>query len=132
MIVDEGKVALLNAEISYLASLTWFLIAGNIADSPSNTFATAVSGEATWGGYARQSATGWQPASVPTPGGPAVSNESSLPVFLNSSGSAQTFYGWALVDLSISKLIAMTNIGAQSIPNGSSYVLAPSKTENQL
>lgn len=132
MIVDEGKIQLLGSEITYLQTLDWGLFSNNIPDSPANNWGTFTGNEAGWSGYVRQVASVWSAPSVPIAGGVAISNSTPLPVFLNTSAVPVTFYGWALIDVAGNRLIAMTNIGLQTIPAGSAYILQPSLTDNQL
>jgi hypothetical protein len=132
MIVDEGKIPLLNAQGGYLSTVgQWLLFTSNVTIVPSTTYSAVTGGnEASWGGYARVSITSLPTPTVPTPGGPAVSTPTPSPVFTNTSGSTVTFYGWALVD-SGGILLAALNIGLQTLPNGQSFVLLPNITDTQ-
>ena len=130
MIVDTGKVPLLASQISYFGTLSWVLFDSNTTITAATTFgALSFAG---WSGYVAVVASPWSTPVVPTPGGPAVTNQTTLPIFTNTSGSTVTFYGFALVDLAASILIAAVNLGLQSIPNGGNYVLAPAITDDQL
>lgn len=130
MIVDEGKIPLLDSQRTYLSTLTWILFTNNFTIAASTNLMNLT--EAAWSGYARVTATTWTAPTVPTPGGAAVTNNSTLANFANSSGATVNFYGWALVDYTLGKLIAAVNIGLQSIPDASNYILAPSVTDNQF
>jgi len=132
MIVDQGKVPLLDAQASYLAGCYWALVAGNITPNYADVWAAFVANEAAWGGYGRQLVGTMNAAALASSNGKAVAGPVTLPTFLNTTGSPQTFFMWALIDAGASKLIAWTNIGATVIPAGSNYVLNPLVTDTQL
>lgn len=127
MIVNDGKLALLGYQLDALELCEWRLF----TDNETITSATVLSDltEAAWTGYmAVVVGTLNSPAIV---GGRASTTPASAPVFTNGSGSGVTFYGWMLVDTSLSKLIAATNLGATTIPAGQSVALTPTITDTQ-
>lgn len=132
MIVNQGRLALLDAQRSYLAGLSFVLITGNVTPGPTDDWGWLGSNEAAWGGYARQTAGSWNTPFQPVANGPALSQPATLASFANSSGGSVTFYGWGLADVSGAKLIGWVNIGAQTIPNGGVFLLQPGMTDNTL
>lgn len=119
MIVDGGASALLNAQLSLLDSFLWGLFTSNTTITESTVLTDLT--EAAWTGYSRQSATGWGSITLMPPRQVAV--PSSNPTFSNTSGSAQSFYGWFVVDSGGTVLIAATNIGLTSIADGTTLQL---------
>lgn len=127
MLVDDGVIQLLNAQITYIGGLYYGLFTTNLTIAHNTVLSTVTAVEAAWTGYARQQVSSW-----PTPtivSGVASMAGNTLLTFNNTSGSTQTFYGWFAVDTSSGKLIAALNIGATTIPNGGTYSFAPTWTD---
>jgi hypothetical protein len=127
VIVNDGKLLLLDAQRTYLTNLYWGLFTTNTAIVNTTVFADFT--EAAWSGYARVVAGSWQAPTLIA--NKAVTLPNSFPAFGNSSGSPQNFYGWFLYDNSASKLIAAVNIGLTVLPDGATFPLAPSVTDDQ-
>lgn len=129
-IVNDGKLKLLAAQISYLNTLYFGLFTNNV--TPIDGTAWSALTEAGWSGYARVAANNWgTPAIVSNA---AQSLSAINPLFSNTTGSSQTFYGWFLIDASggTPVLIAASNIGLTTIPAGQSYGFAPGITDNDV
>lgn len=127
MIVDTGKTRLLDSQNTYLSSLSWALFTNNFTIANTTVWTDLV--EAAWAGYGRAPATGWTAATIV--GTRAQVRDTTIPVFANTSGGAQTFYGWALIDTAGPYLIAAENIGGTTIPDADIYALAPAITDTQ-
>lgn len=127
MIVNNGKLKLLTAQLTYLAGLKWGLFTNNQTIIASTTFANLT--EATWAGYAQVTAGTWGAAALVA--GKAVTQPSAFPSFGNTSGSSQSFYGWFLLDPADTSLVAAVNVGLTSIAAGGNYPLVPSVTDDQ-
>jgi len=124
MIVNTGAIALLNAQNAFLTSLIWGLFTNNftITLTTVKTDLTA----AAWTGYAVVSSLTFStPVIVASK---AVSYGTPNPMFGNSSGSSQTFYGWYCYT-SGGDLVAAVNIGITSLANGGTYVLTPTLSD---
>lgn len=127
MIVDDGVIQLLDAQITYISGLYWGLFTTNLTIAHNTVLSTVTAVEASWTGYARAQVTSW-----PTPtivAGVASMQGNTLLTFTNSSGSGVTFYGWFCLDNSASKLISALNIGSTTIPAGGTYSFAPTWTD---
>jgi hypothetical protein len=127
MIVNDGKLKLLDTQATYLAGLVWGLFTSNTTISATTAWAALT--EAAWSGYARVTV-GTVGASTIV-AGKAVSQPTAQPSFGNSSGSTQTFFGWFLYDPSASKLIAAVNLGSTTIANGATFPLSTAFTDDE-
>jgi hypothetical protein len=128
MIVDTGALALLTAQATYLASLAWALFTSNTTITTATVWGDLT--EAGWAGYARQTVSTMGTATIV--GGRAQASPISQPVFGNTSGSPQTFFGWALIDTTTGPtLIAAVNLGSTTIPAGLNYSLNAAITDKQ-
>jgi hypothetical protein len=127
LIVNDGKLQLLGFEIPDLETCLWGLFTNNFTIAPTTVLADLV--EAAWTGYAR--------ATVGTLAAPslvsnvAVTTPGTNPTFTNTSGVAQGFFGWFLVDPTGLILMAAVNLGSTTIPDGGIFPLAPTITDNQ-
>lgn len=121
MYVDDGRKLMLTNELAYIAGLQWGLFTNNIPDAETNNLASYV--EAAWAGYARVTVGTMQAVSLAA--GRGVSQPVTGPSFGNSSGVAQNFFGWLLIDAAAGKLVAAVNLGSQMILNGATFPLAP-------
>jgi hypothetical protein len=120
VIVNTGLIQKLTQELTYFSGFYWGLFTNNVTITA--TTALSALTEATWAGYAEVTGLTW---STPTiVGGAALSTGSPNPSFSNTSGSAQSFYGWFCKD-SAGNLVAAVNLGAQSLPNAGTYVITP-------
>ncbi len=127
MIVNDGKLLLLDSQRTYLAGLYWGLFTNNFTIANATVLANLTA--AAWTGYAAVLAgTFGAPTLVSNV---AVTVPSAQPIFTNTSGSSQTFYGWYLYDTAATKLVAAVNVGLTTLPNGASYPLSASITDNQ-
>lgn len=128
MIVDTGKIRLLNAQAVFLGNCEWALYT-NVATITAATVLADLT-EAAWTGYARVSFGSASPPAIV--GGRAQTVPSSPPVFGNSSGASQNFEGWFLVDpTGTPGLVAAVPLGTQTIPDGLTYGLSPAVTDTQ-
>jgi hypothetical protein len=127
MIVNDGKVLLLDSQRTYLSALYWGLFTSNTTILAATVWSDLT--EAVWTGYARVVAGTWGAPTIVS--NVAVSTPTAQPTFTNTSGSSQNFYGWFLYDSSAGKLVAAVNVGLTALPNGASYPLAGSITDNQ-
>lgn len=128
MIVNDGKVQLLNAQLSYLSGLVWGLFTSNTTITDTTTFSSLT--EAAWTGYSRVTAGTWQTPTIVS--NKATSQPNTYPSFGNTSGSNQTFYGWFLYDSSAGKLIAAVNLGSTTLASGGTFPLPPVITDNDV
>jgi hypothetical protein len=128
VIVNTGLKALLTAQLSYLSNLTWQLFTSDTTITRA-TVLTDLGSVASWTGYADVPAGGWGTVNIVDPR--AVSVDTVLPTFDNSSGSGQTFYVVALVDVINSTLVWAQNLGATVIADGGSYVFTGQITDKQ-
>jgi hypothetical protein len=127
MIVNEGKIQLLNAQRVFLGTLDWGLFTNNVVILSTTVFADLVL--AGWGGYSSVGAGAWGTPNIIA--NKAVSVDTVVPVFGNTSGAPQTFYGWLLYDPVAAKIVAAVNIGATVIPDGGSYPLSATISDDQ-
>jgi hypothetical protein len=127
VIVNTGKIKLLNQKLAYLAGLSWGLFTNNVTIL-NTTLWTGLT-EATWGGYARVVAGTWGAPSIVS--GKAVSQPNAFPSFGNTSGINQQFFGWFLLDSADNTLVAAVNVGVTTLLPGGNYPLVPSMTEDQ-
>jgi hypothetical protein len=127
MIVDTGKTKLLSFQLDELAGCKWALFTSNTTIAQGTVVGDLT--EAAWGGYVRVTAGTFNTPTLVSH--VAVTTPTSNPVFVNTSGGTVTFYGWMLLDSAGTTLIAAVNLGATTIPNGGSFPLAPSVTDNQ-
>lgn len=125
LIVDGGAITFLNMQIASLQAYTYFfLFVNNWAPVGGGTMANIT--EASWTGYARQQATSWGPASFD--GTRAVMACNVLPVFGNTSGSDQHFYGVGLVyddGINPEVMLWAENIGDTVVPDTGTYTTTP-------
>jgi len=119
MLLQQGQLELQNAQLTYLEGLYFGLFVTNLTITPTTSNAAVTGAEAAWTGYARQTIASWPPAS--TVSGTAVTAPTTLLTFANSSGSAQTFYGWFAINPTSGNVVAATNIGPQTVPPSSNY-----------
>jgi hypothetical protein len=117
MIVDGGSIALLNAQLGYLAGCIWALFTNNVPDGRTNTLAMYT--EAAWAGYARVMVGALGAPILVAPR--AQSQPVTQPVFSNTSGAPQTFFGWMLLDPTATSLLAAVNLGPTTLPNGATF-----------
>lgn len=128
MIVNTGAIKLLDGQASYLAGLAWALVTSNTTITTATVWTDLT--EASWTGYSRATVGTMGGASIV--GGRAQAAPVVQPIFNNSSGSAQTFFCWALIDpASGPTLIAAVNIGSTTIPDGLNYALNAAITDVQ-
>lgn len=127
MIVNDGRVLLQESQRSYLATLYWGLFISNTTIAAGTVFADLT--EAAWTGYSRVLAGTFAAATLVGTRGQTV--PVSVPIFLNSSGGTETFYGWFLYDNAASKLVAAVNIGSTSIVDGGMFALAAAVSDTQ-
>jgi len=127
MIVNTGKLVLLGFQLTDLSSCLWALFTNNFTVTNATVLASLV--EAAWTGYARQ-AVGALNAPTLT-ANVATTTPTTNPTFTNTSGVSQSFYGWMLLDSAGTTLIAAVNLGANTIPDGGLFPLAPTITDNQ-
>jgi len=103
---NESKPQTMDAIVagSRFTNAKMMLLGGAIASiSQGDSYATLAAFEVAFTGYARQSVSGWSPASLSANKGTTVS---ATLAFTNSGGSASpTIKGWALVDDTNSKII---------------------------
>lgn len=125
MIVDEGKIALLECQYPTLVTYLWHLLA---TDEP--VTADTVVGDLTepvWDGYAPFPMGTLSPAVIVA--GRARTSPTPLPSFDNAEAFSVTVYGYFLTDDTGLVLIAAHNFGATVIPAGQSLALAASVTD---
>jgi hypothetical protein len=127
MIVNDGKLKLLDSQDTYLAGLKWGLFATNVTILATTVFGDLT--EAAWTGYARVTV-GTVPASTIV-AGKATTQPNTQPSFGNSSGSTQTFFGWFLLDATATKLVAAVNLGSTTLASGATYPLAAVFTDDE-
>jgi hypothetical protein len=125
MIVDTGSIALLNSQLAYLATCQWALFVNDQPDGRTNVLAQYV--EAAWAGYARVTVGALGAPILVAPR--AQSQPATQPTFTNTSGMAQTFFGWMLIDPTGTILIAAVNLGPTVLPNGLTYAINQSFTD---
>lgn len=127
MIVNTGKIALLNLQLTALAAYEWRLFDSNTTITDATVFADLT--EASFTGYA--------PVTVGTLGTASLvgSRAQTLPVvqpsWTNSGGSPTDFYVWGLVDPAGPTLVSATNIGLTTIPAGLTWALNVGITDTQ-
>ncbi len=127
MIVDTGKVQLLSDQLAALATYQWILY----DNDPTLSNATILSNlnQPVWTGYAPVTV-----GALGTPvivGGRAQTIPTTFPSWTNSSGADQTFFGWGLVAVSGTVLIAATRLGPTVIPDGLTFQLSAGITDTQ-
>lgn len=127
MIVNDGKLKLLDSQATYLSGLVWGLFTNNVTILATTTFAALT--EAAWTGYARATVGAVGASSIVS--GKATAQPTSQPSFGNGSGSTQTFFGWFLYDASAGKLIAAVNLGSTTLANGGTFPLATVFTDDE-
>lgn len=120
MIVDGGTGLLLQSQLSLLDTFLWGLFTSDTVITETTVLTDLT--EASWSGYTRSPATGWDAISLQTPRQVAV--PTANPSFGNTSGSAQSFHGWFVVDSGGVTLIAAANLGPQTIADGTTLQLA--------
>jgi hypothetical protein len=124
MIVDQGLLWHLEQLATPYAGLEYGLFTNNLAESQGTLFASLT--EAAWTSYARVAL-----GALVTPvivGVRAVYRPYADPVFSNTSGSTQTFYGWFFIYTPTNRLIAYKNLGATTITNGGTRTITPKLT----
>lgn len=127
MIVNTGKLQLLDAQRPFLGFCYWGLFTNNLAIAAGTILANLT--PAAWAGYVLVNGITWSvPAIVAAK---AVTSGSPNVIFGNSSGALQSFYGWYVIDVSQTYLIAAVNIGLTTIANGANYVLTPTVSDDQ-
>ncbi len=127
IIVNDGKVQLLQAQISYLQSVYLTLFTNNVAESGSVVWGTLT--EAGWAGYARVLTTPWSAAALSG----SVSLSTGPPcTFTNTSGAPVNYYGWALYDSVNNKLVGFANLGLQTLANGATITYTPTMTDDSV
>lgn len=128
MIVNTGAIKLLDSQASYLAGLSWALFTNNPTITNATVWADLT--EASWTGYARVTVGTMGAAAIVS--GRAQAAPVAQPSFTNTSGSAQSFFGWALIDAAAGPvLIAALNIGNTTLPDGLTYALNAAITDVQ-
>jgi hypothetical protein len=115
--VNGGKLADVNALRTTLATYYMILFTNNLAVTDTTVYsALTVAG---WTGYAAVNVGTMNAAAIS--GVQAVSAAAAACVFTNTSGSSQTFYGWAIVNsLGSPTLLSAMNVGLQTLLNGAS------------
>lgn len=121
MIVNEGKLLLQTAQLTYLGTLEYGLFVTDVPILDATVLGDLT--EAAWAGYARQPAGVWAPPTLV--GKKARTLAAPFPTFGNTSGVNQTFYGWFLLDPLAVQLVAAFNQGARVIPNIRTFSLRP-------
>jgi len=117
MIVNGGKQDLVDKYRTSLAGYYMILFTSNTTITDTTVYSSLTI--ASWTGYAAV-AIGTMNASTIV-GVQAKSTAATAPVFTNTSGSSQTFYGWAVVNsLGSPVLYEATNIGLQTLLNNAS------------
>lgn len=127
MLVNEGLLDFQAAELAYLNNLEWGLFTSNYAVVDTTVLSDVTASEASWTGYARQTASPWTTPAIVAGG--AQTGTPTLLTFTNGSGSSQTFYGWFACNPSTGKLVGALNIGLQTVPAGSPYSFAAALNE---
>jgi hypothetical protein len=127
VIVNDGKLKLLDSQASYLAGLAWGLFTNNVTILSTTTFAALT--EAAWTGYARVTVGTMSASTIVA--GKAAAQPVSQPSFGNTSGSTQTFFGWFLYDASNNKLVAAVNLGSTTLSSGATYPLSAVITDDE-
>lgn len=125
--VEDGRLRMLDAQAAYIETLEWGLFTNDVTEGESVVFSDLT--EAAWTGYSRVPITSVSPAVLV--GGRASSTPSPFPVFNNTSGADQDFFGWFLIDPSDSTLLAFRNRGMGTIPDTGSYAIGPTITDTQ-
>lgn len=117
MLVNGGKLANANSLRTPIASYYMILFVNNFSIVDGTVYSSLTI--ASWTGYAA--------VNIGTMGAAALSGvkgvitAATAPVFTNTSGSSQTFYGWAVVDsLGSPTLLEATNLGLQTLLTGNS------------
>jgi hypothetical protein len=128
MFTDGGLLKMLDAQRTYLATLTWKLYVANTAILETTVIGD-LGAEAAWGGYLAVGAGAWNTPTTVTPR--AVSQEMVFPVFFNTSGVDQNFYVVALVDTAANVLVWANNLGLSTIPSGLSFTFSASVTDKE-
>jgi hypothetical protein len=114
MIVNGGKLANVNALRTTLASYYMILFTNNFSIVDGTVYSSLTI--AAWTGYAPVNIGTVNAAAIV--GVQAVTVAAAACVFTNTSGSTQTFYGWAVVDsLGSPTLLEATNLGLQTLLN---------------
>lgn len=127
MIPDQGALQLAEYQTSGLNVCEMWLFTSNTTITTSTVIGDLTA--AAWTGYAPVALTSWSAATIV--GGRAQKTSTITAQFNNTSGSSQTYYGWAIVDPVTTKLIAAVNLGAQVIPDGLSAFYVPYITDKE-
>lgn len=127
MIVDEGKITLLEEQVPALETYEWGLFTNNYTVVDSTVLSDLT--EAAWSGYSRVTVGTLGAVTIVATRAQTIPN--ILPVFTNGSGSPVVIYGWFLVRPSDSKLIAAETVGSTTIPAGQTYGLAGAISDTQ-
>lgn len=131
ILVDGGKQAMLKLKVGLgtisLSNSIYHLYTNNVVPTHSDTLGSYT--EATWASYAHQLAGGW---SAPVLDGTFhATSTGNLMTFANSSGSAQTAYGYYVTDNGITTLLFVERFSGAplTIPNGMTLTITPTVTD---
>jgi hypothetical protein len=127
MIVDEGKVRLLEEQIAALEVYQWGLASADTTIDRFTVFADLT--ECAFTGYAR--------VTVGTLSAPVIvgTRAQTVPItqpsWTNGGGTDTDFFIWFLIDSTDDTLVSATNIGLTTIPAGLTWLLNAGITDTQ-
>lgn len=119
MIVNNGRLAFLDAQSAFNAALQLGLFDDDIPDDAANTLASYT--ESSFAGYARVTLGAVTAAALV--GGRGQVTPVTMPVFTNAEAFDVVVYGWFLYDTTSGDIVAAHNVGATTIPAGLSLAV---------